>query len=212
MADEFNPDITTLGRGPIQYVTIFEKPELLGRLNHIEQQVEAIREYEVEPSLGDSEASTLEDEYERIYQEMDDSKREYQVRGMTPDQVEKVAQKAREACKKKADEEAAIARKWGKEQAEREGVTDPSEVSDIVRRHGREAAAAVIQQEIGFYTLQAALVEPRLDLDEVRELADKIGQVQVQKLLEAFYTAASRDPATVPKSLRRGKKDGDQSL
>lgn len=209
----FDPDAYALGLGrPIEYVPIFEKPALTGRLNQLRRQADAIREQEPEQSLANPEVTALEDEYERVYKELADSKRDYQVQGFSSDEVEKLAQEARKACKEKADEAAATARGWGKEQAQREGVTDPHEVNELVRRHAREAASAVINQEIGFHTLAAALVEPRMDVDEVRALPEKIGQLQFNKLMEAFYTATADDPGSLPKSLRRGKPEVERSL
>lgn len=210
----FNPDDYILGLGkPVEYVTIFEEPGLAGRLNHIRRQVDLLREDVVEESMAETaQIAELEDEYEQTYQRLAESKKTYQVQGLTSEEVDDLAKEARKACKDEADQAASEARGWGREQAQREGVKDPKEINELVRKHAREASASVIQREIGYFTLAKALVEPKLTVEEVRNLPDTIGQTQVNQLMQAFYTASSEDPGSLPKSLRRGRKDVEETL
>lgn len=211
---DFNPDDYILGLGaPVEYVTIFESPQLAGELNRIRNQVELLRDDTGEESIGgDSEIASLEEEYEAVYERLAESKKVYQVKGLTSEEVDELSKVAREACKEEADAQATVGRKWGKEQAVREGVKDTREINELVRKHAREMSAAVIQREIGYHTLAKALVEPQLTVEEVKGLYDKIGEKQIHRLMEAFYTASSEDPGSLPKSLRRGRKDAEETL
>lgn len=193
-----------------EYQVIYENPSLVGKLAQLRDEAEMIESFmedEPEQSMGgDPELRRIQAEYDKIYADYAATRKVYKLQGLTSDEVEKIAIDVRTACKDEANAKAKTAREWAAEQAEREGLEDGSDLTDMVRYYGREAAAAVINRENGFHMLAAQLIEPKLTLDEVRELPERLGEVQVNKLLEAAQNANRRDPASVPKSLRRGKK------
>ena len=71
----------------------------------------------------------------------------------------------------------------------------------------------MIARETGIHTLAAAIVEPELSVDDVRQIAEVMGEGQVRKLQQAFYEVSSLDPsASLPKSWRSGTTEGDTTL
>lgn len=196
-----------------QPVTIFQRPDLAAELNEIDRRIEILHAESTEGSLGDVGTQELEARRDRLTEELEQSAHEFRVQALSPERVEEIAETARNAAKDKADEAAKKARDWAREQCRRGDIKDPKEINSHLRRAASEASESVIARETGIHTLAAAIVQPELSVDDVRQLAEVMGEGQVQNLQKAFYEVSSLDPsASLPKSWRSGTTDGEASL
>lgn len=194
-------------------VTIFQRPDLALELNELDRQIEILNSESAEGSLGDSGARDLEEQRDRITTELEASAHIFRVQALSPERVEEISETARNSAKGKADDAAKKARDWAREQCRRGDIKDPKEINDHLRRAASEASESVIARETGIHTLAAAIVEPELSVDDVRQIAEVMGEGQVRKLQQAFYEVSSLDPsASLPKSWRSGTTEGDMTL
>lgn len=215
MAD-FNVDDFVSGfRAATQKVTIFQRPDLAGEINHIERQIELIEsERSDDASLSDDDgADELREQRDALTRELEDSAHTFVLQALGRERVDAITEEARKACKDRADDAAKKARAWAKEQLARDEEKDPQAIKDAMRQASQAAARAIISHEEGLHILAAALIDPVLTVDQVRRISEVMGEGQVQKLQTAFYELTSRDPeASIPKSSRNGTTVEENSL
>lgn len=215
MAD-FNVDDFVSGfRAATQKVTIFQRPDLAGEINHIERQIELLEsERSDDASLSDDDgADELREQRDALTRELEDSAHTFVLQALGRERVDAITEEARKACKDRADDAAKKARAWAKEQLARDEEKDPQAIKDAMRQASQAAARAIISHEEGLHILAAALIDPVLTVDQVRRISEVMGEGQVQKLQTAFYELTSRDPeASIPKSSRNGTTVEENSL
>lgn len=215
MAD-FNVDDFVSGfRAATQKVTIFQRPDLAGEINHIERQIELIEsERSDDASLSDDDgADELREQRDALTRELEDSAHTFVLQALGRERVDAITEEARKACKDRADDAAKKARAWAKEQLARDEEKDPQAIKDAMRQASQAAARAIISHEEGLHILAAALIDPVLTVDQVRRISEVMGEGQVHKLQTAFYELTSRDPeASIPKSSRNGTTVEENSL
>ena len=213
---EFNVDDFVSGfRAATQKVTIFQRPDLAGEINHIERQIELLEsERSDDASLSDDDgADELREQRDALTRELEDSAHTFVLQALGRERVDAITEEARKACKDRADDAAKKARAWAKEQLARDEEQDPQAIKDAMRQASQAAARAIISHEEGLHILAAALIDPVLTVDQVRRISEVMGEGQVQKLQTAFYELTSRDPeASIPKSSRNGTTVGENSL
>lgn len=196
-------------------VTIFQRPDIALEINELDRQIELLAEQDRgEASMGDEDPTTeLIERRDKLTEELEASAHTFRIQALSPERVEEIAETARNAAKDKADEAAKKARDWAREQCRRADIKEPKEINQHLRKAASDASEAVIARETGIHTLAAALVEPSLTVDQMRQLSEVMGEGQVRKLNQAFYDVTSADPeASLPKSWRNGTTDEDKSL
>ena len=140
-----------------------------------------------------------------LTEKLADSAFEITIQALETSEVDQITEKARDTAEAKADAAAKKAREWAKRQAAREGVTDPKEIDDLQREAAADVSRNIVQHEIGVYILAESVTKPQLTVEQARQLADRMGNAQMQKVQRAFYELTSRDPqATLPKSWTPG--------
>lgn len=213
---EFNVDDFVSGfRAATQKVTIFQRPDLAGEINHIERQIELLEsERSDDASLSDGDgADELREQRDALTRELEGSAHTFVLQALGRERVDAITEEARKACKDRADDASKKARAWAKEQLARDEEKDPQAIKDAMRQASQAAARAIISHEEGLHILAAALIDPVLTVDQVRRISEVMGEGQVQKLQTAFYELTSRDPeASIPKSSRNGTTVEENSL
>ena len=214
MADILDVDALIAGfQRATTTVTLFQRPDLAAQIDKIEKHLTILRgEQQTEDSkqadstLGDqSDITELEEQRDLLTEKLADSAFEITIQALETSEVDKITEKARDTAEPKADEAAKKAREWAKRQAAREGVTDPKEIDDLQREAAADVSRNIVQHEIGVYILAESVTKPQLTVEQARQLADRMGNAQMQKVQRAFYELTSRDPqATLPKSWTPG--------
>lgn len=213
---EFNVDDFVSGfRAATEKVTIFQRPDLAGEINHLDKQIALLEaDRGDEASLGDSgDADELREQRDLLTRELEESAHTFVLQALGRERVDAITEEARKACKDRADEAAKKARAWAKEQLTRDEEKDPLEIKDTMRQASQAAARAIMTHEEGIHILAAAIVDPVLTVDQMRRIGEVMGEGQVMKLQRAFYELTSRDPeASIPKSSKSGTTAGETSL
>lgn len=214
MADILDVDALIAGfQRATTTVTLFQRPDLAAEIDKIEKHLTILRgEHQTEDgkqadsTLGDqSDITELEEQRDLLTEKLADSAFEITIQALETSEVDKITEKARDTAEPKADEAAKKAREWAKRQAAREGVTDPKEIDDLQREAAADVSRNIVQHEIGVYILAESVTSPQLTVEQARQLADRMGNAQMQKVQRAFYELTSRDPqATLPKSWTPG--------
>lgn len=214
MADILDVDALIAGfQRATTTVTLFQRPDLAAQIDKLEKHLTILRgEQQTEDgkqadsTLGDqSDITELEEQRDLLTEKLADSAFEITIQALETSEVDKITEKARDTAEPKADEAAKKAREWAKRQAAREGVTDPKEIDDLQREAAADVSRNIVQHEIGVYILAESVTKPQLTVEQARQLADRMGNAQMQKVQRAFYELTSRDPqATLPKSWTPG--------
>ena len=214
MADILDVDALIAGfQRATTTVTLFQRPDLAAQIDKIEKHLTILRGEQAtedgkqaDTTLGDqSDITELEEQRDLLTEKLADSAFEITIQALETSEVDKITEKARDTAEPKADEAAKKAREWAKRQAAREGVTDPKEIDDLQREAAADVSRNIVQHEIGVYILAESVTKPQLTVEQARQLADRMGNAQMQKVQRAFYELTSRDPqATLPKSWTPG--------
>lgn len=211
---EFNVDDFVSGfRAATAKVTIFQRPDLAGDINHLDHQISLLADDDSEGSLGGGELDDLREQRDMLTRELEQSAHTFVLQALGRERIDAITEAARKAAKDAADEAAKKARAWAKEQLTRDEEKDPQAVKDSMRQASQAAARAVLSHEEGLQILAAALVDPVLTVEQLRRISEVMGEGQVMKLQRAFYDLTARDPeASIPKSSRSGTQDEESSL
>lgn len=213
---EFNVDDFVSGfRAATQKVTIFQRPDLAGEINHLDKQIALLEsDRDEDAPLGDSDgADELREQRDLLTRELEESAHTFVLQALSRDRVDAITEEARKACKERADDAAKKARAWAKEQLARDEEKDPQEIKDTMRQASQSAARAIMSHEEGLHILAAAIIDPALTIDQMRRISEVMGEGQVLKLQRAFYELTSRDPeASIPKSSKSGTPEEETSL
>lgn len=213
---EFNVDDFVSGfRAATQKVTIFQRPDLAGEINHLDKQIALLEsDRDEDAPLGDSDgADELREQRDLLTRELEESAHTFVLQALSRDRVDAITEEARKACKDRADDAAKKARAWAKEQLARDEEKDPQEIKDTMRQASQSAARAIMSHEEGLHILAAAIIDPALTIDQMRRISEVMGEGQVLKLQRAFYELTSRDPeASIPKSSKSGTPEEETSL
>lgn len=214
MADILDVDALIAGfQRATTTVTLFQRPDLAAQIDKLEKHLTILRGEQTaedgkqaDATLGEqSDITELEEQRDLLTEKLADSAFEITIQALETSEVDKITEKARDTAEPKADEAAKKAREWAKRQAAREGVTDPKEIDDLQREAAADVSRSIVQHEIGVYILAESVTKPQLTVEQARQLADRMGNAQMQKVQRAFYELTSRDPqATLPKSWTPG--------
>ena len=214
MADILDVDALIAGfQRATTTVTLFQRPDLAAQIDKIEKHLTILRGeqatedgQQADSTLGEqSDITELEEQRDLLTEKLADSAFEITIQALETSEVDQITEKARDTAEAKADEAAKKAREWAKRQAAREGVTDPKEIDDLQREAAADVSRNILQHEIGVSILAESVTKPQLTVEQARQLADRMGNAQMQKVQRAFYELTSRDPqATLPKSWTPG--------
>lgn len=213
---DFNPDEFIAGiRTAKTTVTIFQRADLAGELLAVEADLALMPKPAEEQSLdAGAERAELVEKQERLRRDLKDSAVDFTIRAMDRDRVEQIAKEARKSCKDRADQAAKDAAGYAREECKRAEIGDSKEVQEYVRNAASNASSTVIQNEVGAQLLSRVIVNdtdaPVFTVEQMRQVVEKIGARQVQKLQDAFNDLTNIDPATlVPKFSTPGGTDED---
>jgi hypothetical protein len=201
--DDFNLDDWLDGIQRTQRsVTLYARPDLLADIDELEaQQRQAAEIPEEDRAAGESTGGKLQEKIDALYVALDASKLVFRVSFLDDQEQDAIAEAVKAELKDEADKAAADARKEAKEKCKRLEITTPGDINTLARTMANAAADAVISREVNIRTIAAAVVTPKLSVDQVRKLYTKVGDAQI-KLLSMAYTRASIEApqVTVPKS------------
>lgn len=191
-------------------VTVYARADLLADIDRLEAE-KATEEAAngLERSFGDlATPARIQAKIDALYVQMDASKLELRVGTLVDDELEAIRTKTQAEIKGDLDEAAKNAREDAKVQCKRAEITAVNDINQIVRNAAMAAVKATLDREVNIRTVAAALVHPRMSVDQVRKLYAKIGDAQVGLISKAYTRASIETPQVqVPKSLAPSHSD-----
>lgn len=182
---------------------IFLRPDLDADIQILEAEQRLLKSIPDEDrAMGDSNGSELQAQIDALYVQMGNSKRDFRVRALNDEETELIRTTAAKDIKELLDKAASDARADAKVQCERAGIKGVNDINAFVRAAAIAASSAVLQKELDFRVIADALVSPRTDVERLKKLVAQIGEVQFNKVKEAYSRATNTGPKVmVPKSL-----------
>jgi hypothetical protein len=183
-------------------VTLYARPDLLADIDELEAQKRAAAEIpEEDRAAGESTGGKLQEKIDALYIALDASKRIFRVSFLDDQEQEAISTAVKAELKGEADKAAAEARQEGREKCKRLEITNVNDINTLARTMANAAADALIAREVNVRTIAAAVVSPKLSVDQVRKLYTKVGDAQIGLISAAYSRASIEAPqVTVPKS------------
>lgn len=190
-------------------VTLYGRPDLLADIDELEaQQRTASNIPDEDRAAGESTGGKLQEQIDDLYIALDASKLVFRVSFLDDEEQNAIVEGVKADLKDAADKAAAAARKEARERCKRMEITQPNDINTIARQMANAAADKVIEREVSIRTIAAAVVSPRLSVEQVRKLYTKVGDAQIALLSQAYSRASNEAPkVTVPKSLKPSPTD-----
>jgi hypothetical protein len=185
-------------------VTLYARPDLLADIDELEaQQRQAGEISEEDRAAGESTGGKLQEKIDALYIALDASKQVFRVSFLDDEEQNAIESAVKVELKDEADKAAAAARREAKDKCKRLEITQANDINTIARNMANAAADKVIEREVSIRTIAAAVVSPRLSVEQVRKLYTKVGDAQIALLSQAYTRASNEAPqVTVPKSLK----------
>jgi hypothetical protein len=183
-------------------VTLYARADLLADIDELEAQLRTAAQIpEEDRSMGDDGGAKIQSKIDALYTTLDASKQIFRVSFLDDQELDAIATAVKSELKGEADKAAAEARQEGREKCRRLEITNVNDINTLARTMANAAADAVIAREVNVRTIAAAVVSPKLTVDQVRKLYTKIGDAQIGLISAAYSRATNEAPqVTVPKS------------
>lgn len=190
-------------------VTLYGRPDLLADIDLLEAQKRQDAQVpEEDRAAGESTGGVLQEKIDALYLALDASKLVFRVSFLDDEEQNAIQETVKADLKEDADKAAAAARKEAREKCKRMEITQPNDINQIARQMANAASDKVIEREVSIRTIAAAVVAPRLTVEQVRKLYTKVGDSQIALLSMAYSRAANEAPqVTVPKSSTPSRTD-----
>jgi hypothetical protein len=190
-------------------VTLYARPDLLADIDELEAlQRQAAEIPEEDRAAGESTGGKLQEKIDALYIALDASKLVFRVSFLDDTEQNAIQEAVKADLKDEADKAASAARKEAREKCKRMEITQPNDINTIARNMANSAADKVIEREVSIRTIAAAVVSPKLSVEQVRKLYTKVGDAQIALLSQAYSRASNEAPqVTVPKSLKPSPTD-----
>lgn len=196
------------GARKAHYVTLYSRADLIADIEELEKSrvVEAmVREDDAALGGEPSPNAELNERIHSLYRQLDASKREFRVTGLSETELDTIRTGVRKDLKDQIDSIAAEAREEAKATVRRMGNLSAVETNNVLRAKAVEAANKFIETETSIRALSQCTTtkfnQEWLPVTETqfRRLLEVIG-AQVELLNKAFSRAANEAPVvTVPK-------------
>ncbi|MFF5791134.1 hypothetical protein ACFY5D_03705 [Paeniglutamicibacter sp. NPDC012692] len=198
------------GERTTHHVTLFGRLGLIGDIERLEKQ----RVTYTPPAEGDEALGGEEDpnadinaKIEELEQKLYESKREFRVSAVTGDEEDAMKEEIRKDLADELVEAAAKGRAGARTTAKLMGISSTSDINELVRVGANEETNRVIRTELRLRQIASATKVRykddwvQLTRDQVKVLHDKLGDAQIDMLVQAARAASSDVPeVTVPKS------------
>lgn len=191
-------------------VTLYARADLLADVDELQAKLRQVEEVaEEDRSYGDSsEAAAIQAQIDDLYIQLDDSKMVFRVSFLDDEEVDAINEQVKKDLKDEADKAAVEARKEAREKCKRLEITAVNDINTITRQMANTAADEVLKREMNVRTIAAAVVSPKISVEQVRKLYKKVGDAQIALLSQAYTRAAVEAPqVAVPKSLKPSPTD-----
>jgi hypothetical protein len=191
-------------------VTLYARADLLADIDELEAQKRQAQEVaEEDRSYGESTAGAdLQEKIDALYLALDQSKMVFRVSFLDDEEVDAINEQVKKDLKDEADKAAVEARKEAREKCRRLEITAVNDINTITRQMANTAADEVLKREMNVRTIAAAVVSPKISVEQVRKLYKKVGDAQIALLSQAYTRAAVEAPqVAVPKSLKPSQTD-----
>ncbi|MEO5317592.1 hypothetical protein PV761_03225 [Arthrobacter sp. CC3] len=190
-------------------VTLYARPDLLADIDELEaQQRQAATIPEEDRAAGESTGGKLQEKIDSLYIALDASKLVFRVSFLDDEEQNAIESQVKTDLKAEADKAAADARREARDKCKRLEITTANDINTIARQMANAAADKVIEREVSVRTIAAAVVSPKLSVEQVRKLYTKVGDAQISLLSMAYSRASNEAPqVTVPKSLKPSQTD-----
>lgn len=184
-------------------VTLYARADLLADIDQLEAKLRQATEIpEEDRSYADGPAGAdIQAKIDALYVELDASKLVVRVTSLEDTEYNDIVEQVKKDLKSEADAAARKARDEAREKCRRLEITAANDVNAFIRPAANAAAEAVVEREVSIRTIAAAVVSPKMSVEQVRKLYKRIGDAQVALLSQAFTRASLEAPqVTVPKS------------
>lgn len=205
MSEEFNLDNWLDGiQRTERSVTLYARPDLLADIDELEAKLRlAVEVPEEDRAMTDGTGGKLQEKIDALYVALDASKLVFRVSFLDDEEQNAIVEAVKAELKGEADKAASEARKEARDKCKRLDITQPNDINTITRTMANAAADKVIEREVSIRTIAAAVVSPKLSVEQVRKLYTKVGDAQIALLSQAYSRASNEAPqVTVPKSLK----------
>ncbi|WP_104087041.1 hypothetical protein [Arthrobacter sp. GMC3] len=211
MTDEFT-DIDAFLSGAKRSersVTLYGRVDLMADIDLLEaEQRTAAAIPEADRAMGEDSGSTLQAKIDALYVQLAASKKVFRVRSLVYDEVEAIRAETQKELKDDLDKVAAAARADAVDQCKRAGITAVNDVNAFVRTAAITASTAVLQKESDLRVIAKAVVSPAMNLDRVKQLAEVLGEAQINMIKAAYSRATNEEPKVmIPKLLTPSPTD-----
>lgn len=181
---------------------IFLRPDLDADIQVLEAEQRLLKSIPDEDrAMSDGNGSELQEQIDALYVQMGKSKRDFRVRALNDEETDAIRAATAKDIKDLLDKAAAEARADARVQCERAGIKGVNDINAFIRTAAITASTAVLQKEVDFRVIADALVSPRTDAERLKKLVAQIGEVQFNKVKEAYSRATNTGPKVmVPKS------------
>ena len=183
-------------------VTLYARADLLADIDVLEAKLRQVKDVpEEDRSYADTdEATQIQSDIDKLYVQMASSAMEFRVTSLEDTEYNAIVDQVKKDLKDEADKAAAAARAEAREKCRRLEITAANDINAFVRPAANAAADAVIEREVSIRTIAAAVLSPKLTVDQVRRLYSQLGDSQVALLSQAYTRAAIEAPqVNVPK-------------
>ena len=197
------------GARKAHYVTLYSRADLIADIEELEKRrvaEAAVREEDASLGGEPSPNAELDERIGALYRQLDESKREFRVTGLSEPELETVRAGVRKELKDEIDRIAADAREDAKATVRRMGNLNAVETNNVLRAKSLEAANKFIEAETSIRAISQCTTTKfngewmPVSEAQFRRLLEVIG-AQVELLNRAFSRAANEAPVvTVPKS------------
>ncbi|QFG09559.1 tail assembly chaperone [Arthrobacter phage TripleJ] len=184
-------------------VTLYARADLLADLDQLEAKLRQVAEIPAEDrSYADAdEGAEIRARIDDLNIQLDASKLVVRVTSLEDTEYSEIVDQVKKDLKSEADKAASDARAEAREKCRRLEITAANDINAFIRPAANAAADAVIEREVSIRTIAAAVVSPKMSVDQVRKLYSRIGDAQVGLLSQAYTRASIEAPqVTVPKS------------
>jgi len=203
-------DWLATGAVTTRHVNLFSRLDLLAEIDELETTLVKVEDYPMpaEEALGgqwEDPNKETNAKIDALWEEIGKSKRSFRVKALNSDKIQELRRDVLETFKDEIDKEAAKGRAIARENAKRLEITDPKEINALVRESARNYIESYVAFEVGVKLIAATATTQNADgtwvplkEDQIRQLAEIVGDQQINLLSQAGHSANTEIPDVTP--------------
>lgn len=203
-------DWLATGAVTTRHVNLFSRLDLLAEIDELETKLVKVEDYPMpaEEELGgkwEDPNKETNAKIDALWEEIGKSKRSFRVKALNSDKIQELRREVLETFKDEIDKEAAKGRDIARKNAKRLEITDPKEINALVRESARNYIESYVAFEVGVKLIAATATTQNADgtwiplkEEQIRQLAEIVGDQQINLLSQAGHSANTEIPDVTP--------------